>query len=265
MREAARQNVAMPENPMTDPSDPAAWDERYAEAVWSGNPNMALVHEVAAMTPGTALDVGCGEGADAIWLAEKGWQVTGLDVSAVGIDRGRAAAADAGVEIEWLVTGLLGLDENRRFDLVSAFYPVLLRSDDRNAERALLRAVAPGGTLLFVHHVMDAPTAEPSEGGEEAGHGHGHGHEGGHGHGHSHGHGHGHEHEGEAGEEAATRPAFDHSLLVMPEGLHGLLSTPEYADTWRVEVFEERPRSVAAGHAANHHVDDRILRARRLG
>ena len=63
------------------------WDERYGadDRVWSGHPNPQLVDRVAALTPGRALDVGCGEGADAVWLARQGWQVTALDVSAVGL------------------------------------------------------------------------------------------------------------------------------------------------------------------------------------
>src|SRR4051794_928957 len=84
--------------------DPAAvltqdfWEERYrsSDQIWSGNPNPRLVEHVAELTPGTALDVGCGEGADAIWLAARGWQVTALDVSTVALARGARAAADAG-------------------------------------------------------------------------------------------------------------------------------------------------------------------------
>lgn len=237
----------------TDPSDPAFWDERYAEAVWSGDPNMALVRELEGATPGTVLDVGCGEGGDAIWLAQQGWQVTALDVSAVGIARAQNAAREGGVDAEWLVTGLLGLDPSRTFDLVSAFYPVLERTDANDAEHALLRAVAPGGTLLVVHHVMDGPDHD---------HGDGHGHGRDHGHDHDHGPGQG----GEDGHEAAEsgKPNFDHRRLVMPEQVHALLAEPEFAAEWTIELFERRPRRVASGHAASHHVEDEILRARRM-
>ena len=79
-----------------DGSDPAAeWDAMYAErdAVWSGEPNPHLVAEVAALTPGTALDVGCGEGADAVWLARQGWAVTAVDVSQVALERARGSGA----------------------------------------------------------------------------------------------------------------------------------------------------------------------------
>ncbi len=131
----------------------AMWDERYSESdrVWSGEPNGALVAEIAGLTPGTVLDVGCGEGADAVWLAQQGWDVTALDVSEVALERGRRAAEAAGVEVRWVLSGLVEA-ELPGFDLVSAQYPALLRSPECDAERALLGAVAPGGTLLFVHH-----------------------------------------------------------------------------------------------------------------
>jgi SAM-dependent methyltransferase len=131
------------------------WDERYSEAeqVWSGEPNGALVAEVADLPPGRALDVGCGEGADAVWLALRGWQVTALDVSVVALDRARAAAAARGAEVRWLHAGLLDAAlPAGEFTLVSAQYPALLKTPGQDAERALLAAVAPGGTLLVVHH-----------------------------------------------------------------------------------------------------------------
>src|SRR5580698_6461296 len=81
------------------------WDARYSEgdgAKWSGRPNGRLVVEAAGLTPGRALDVGCGEGADAIWLALHGWTVTGIDVSEVAVGRARAAAALAGAAVEWM-------------------------------------------------------------------------------------------------------------------------------------------------------------------
>src|SRR5215212_3228239 len=83
----------------TDLFEPAGWEERYAgeEKVWSGNPNPQLVAEISGMTPGTALDVGCGEGGDVIWLARQGWRVTGADFSANGLARAARHAEQAGV------------------------------------------------------------------------------------------------------------------------------------------------------------------------
>jgi SAM-dependent methyltransferase len=136
----------------------AAWDERYAtaEQMWSGRPNEALVAEVGALSPGRGLDVGCGEGADAIWLAGRGWQVTAIDVSTVALQRAATAAEQVGTEVEWVHTGLLELPLPRGgFTLVCALYPALLHTPNRGAERALEAAVAVGGHLLVVHHFLD--------------------------------------------------------------------------------------------------------------
>lgn len=133
----------------------AHWDEWYAaiDRVWSGRPNGALVAEVDGVQPGRVLDVGCGEGADAVWLASRGWEVTALDVSAVALDRARAAAADAGVTVTWLHAGLLDAPlPGDGFDLVSLQYPALGATPEQDAERALLATVTPGGTLLAVFH-----------------------------------------------------------------------------------------------------------------
>jgi SAM-dependent methyltransferase len=142
---------------------PAEWDARYAEVdrVWSGNPNGTLVTEVAGLPPGRALDVGCGEGADAVWLARQGWHVTALDVSRVALERAALHAEQAGVQVRWIHAGLLDAPLSPGvFDLVSAQYPVLRRSPTNDAERALLAAVAPGGVLLVVHHAdIDAEHA----------------------------------------------------------------------------------------------------------
>ncbi|MFF4867710.1 MULTISPECIES: bifunctional 2-polyprenyl-6-hydroxyphenol methylase/3-demethylubiquinol 3-O-methyltransferase UbiG [unclassified Streptomyces] len=147
-----------------DPAVRDEWDNRYSERhqLWSGQPNGALVAEVADLSPGRALDVGCGEGADAIWLARSGWDVTALEVSGVALARAAAHARDAGADVRWVHAGLAEAAlPPGSFDLVSAQYPALLRTPDSAAERALLDAVAPGGVLLLVHHAgMDEHHAE---------------------------------------------------------------------------------------------------------
>lgn len=136
--------------------DEQQWDERYAasDRIWSGRPNAALVAEASDLEPGTVLDVGCGEGADAVWLAERGWRVTGLDVSGVALERGRAWASENGVEVAWVKSGLLeaGLAPGT-FDLVTVLYSPLQRTPDHAAEHLVAGLVAPGGRLLVVHHV----------------------------------------------------------------------------------------------------------------
>jgi len=148
-----------------DPAARVEWDRRYAERkqLWSGQPNGALVADSAGLTPGRVLDVGCGEGADAVWLARGGWDVTALDVSGLALERAARHARDAGVSIRWVHAGLAeAAFPPASFDLVSAQYPALPRTPDSAAERALLTAVAPGGVLLLVHHagIEDTPVRD---------------------------------------------------------------------------------------------------------
>ncbi|NUS25452.1 MAG: class I SAM-dependent methyltransferase [Streptomyces sp.] len=149
-----------------DPAVRAEWDTRYADRqqLWSGEPNGALVAEVAGLAPGRVLDVGCGEGADAVWLARAGWEVTALDVSGVALERAAGHARDAGVTVRWTHAALTEAAlPPASFDLVSAQYPALQRTPDAAAERALLDAVAPGGVLLLVHHAgMESRSADDS-------------------------------------------------------------------------------------------------------
>jgi SAM-dependent methyltransferase len=136
------------------------WDARYSEregAMWSGRPNGRLVVEVVDLAPGRALDVGCGEGADAIWLARRGWTVTAIDISDVAISRARFAAEQDGVEVEWVCgDAQLTPFPARSFDLVSMQYPALPKAAGETAVRALLDAVRPGGLLLVYHDLDDA-------------------------------------------------------------------------------------------------------------
>lgn len=155
---------------MRDPSDqfsPEFWNERYrsAERIWSGQPNPWLVEHASRLTPGTALDIGSGEGADAIWLANRGWQVTGVDVSTVALERARRRAAEIGTEVAtriyWQQGDLLSWDPApEKFDLVSSQFMQLPGPARLALLRRLTRAVRPGGTLLYVgHHPTDPHVA----------------------------------------------------------------------------------------------------------
>lgn len=136
-------------------SDAAEWDARYAErdTVWSGAPNAQLVTEVASLTPGTALDVGCGEGADAVWLAQRGWDVTAVDISEVALERARAHAEAAGVEVSFEHADLVAAPPAPgSYDLVSAQFFHLPDPPRAQAYLGLGAAVSPGGHLLVVGH-----------------------------------------------------------------------------------------------------------------
>jgi 2-polyprenyl-3-methyl-5-hydroxy-6-metoxy-1,4-benzoquinol methylase len=121
-------------------SDEQAWDERYRESdrIWSGNPNVVLVAEVLDLAPGRALDLGCGEGADAVWLARRGWQVTAVDISGVALSRAASHAAEAGVEIDWQRHDLEQSFPAGEFDLISAQFLHFWEEFDR--EKILRRA-----------------------------------------------------------------------------------------------------------------------------
>ncbi len=145
------------------------WEQRYADSdrVWSGRVNRVLADVAGALTPGRALDLGCGEGADVLWLAERGWQATGIDISPTAIRRATSAAADAGLadRARFRAADLETMPEEV-YDLVTASFlhsPVALPREDilrRAAER-----VAPGGHLLITSHAS-APWADAPAGHE---------------------------------------------------------------------------------------------------
>lgn len=145
------------------------WDERYRsrEALWSGNPNAHLVSEASVLAPGAALDVGSGEGADAIWLAERGWRVTAVDFSTVALERGAARAVEVGAQvarrIDWLREDLTHwAPAEGSYDLVSAQFLHMPREPRESIFRRLSASAAPGGTLLVVgHHPSDLQTTAP--------------------------------------------------------------------------------------------------------
>ncbi|MBG6189959.1 SAM-dependent methyltransferase [Arthrobacter sp. CAN_A212] len=142
--------------------DQTYWDTFYNErpAAWSGQPNPQLVAEAVDLTPGTALDIGSGEGADAIWLARRGWTVTAVDISEVALTRGAAMAAadeDSAARITWDRQDLLRwAPQELSFDLVTAQFLHLPKAEREPLFTRLAAAVAPGGTLLIVgHHPSD--------------------------------------------------------------------------------------------------------------
>lgn len=183
--------------------------------MWSGQPNEALVREMADLTPGTALDVGCGEGADAIWLAGQGWAVDAIDVSAKALARAEHAAAaiatDVGgagsVDVVWHHCRLEDLPGDTAYDLVSVLYPSLVRRDGAVID-ALLDAVADGGTLLVVHHAH-------------------------------------------VDRDRAREHGFDPDTLVRHEDLLAALGPAD----WTIEEAGEHERTAPAGPGAHHSVD----------
>jgi 2-polyprenyl-3-methyl-5-hydroxy-6-metoxy-1,4-benzoquinol methylase len=136
------------------PHGEQAWDERYQSSpeIWSGHPNVALVAEVADLRPGTALDAGAGEGGDACWLAARGWKVTAADISSVAIERAAKRASELGLAISWLHADLAKTPAPATYDLVTAHFLHVPRSEQPPLFRHLAAAVGPAGTLLVVGH-----------------------------------------------------------------------------------------------------------------
>jgi SAM-dependent methyltransferase len=135
--------------------DATDWDRRYAgdTLLWSAEPNRFLVAETSELPPGRALDLACGEGRNAVWLAERGFRVTGVDFSAVGIEKARGLAAERGVSCDWIVSDLLDYrPDATAYDLVILFYLQVSELDRRPILQAAATAVAPGGTFLLVAH-----------------------------------------------------------------------------------------------------------------
>lgn len=204
----------------------ADWDHRYGgDRMWSGNPNGTLVNEISGVAPGRALDVGAGEGADALWLAEQGWKVTASDISPRALERVGAEAERRGLPVECHHADANALDayEAAAFDLVSAQYASIPRTPDYRGVHNLLHAVAPGGTLLVVSHDLE-PMRAPID------------------------------------TQAHSR-AFDPDAYVRVDDFAAVLTA---SPGWDIEAHEKRPRPPGSATAA-HHVDDVVLRARRTG
>jgi SAM-dependent methyltransferase len=148
--------------------DREAWNQRYADAdlVWSAEANRFVVQEVSDLPPGRALDLGAGEGRNAIWLAERGWRVTAVDFSDIGLQKARRLAEARGVEIDWTEADLRSYSPaTGAFDLVVLLYIHLPAEERRALVGRAADAVAVGGTLLVVGH--DRSNLEEGYGGPQ--------------------------------------------------------------------------------------------------
>lgn len=135
--------------------DASDWNARYdtAELIWKGDPNQFLPGEVEGLPVGTALDLACGEGRNAVWLATRGWEVTGVDFSEVGLSKAERLAADNGVSGTWITADVTTwVPPAAGFDLVIVFYLQLPAGELAHALRSAVAAMAAGGTLLLVAH-----------------------------------------------------------------------------------------------------------------
>lgn len=207
--------------------DETFWDERYsgANAVWSGNPNPQLVAEASGLAPGRALDVGCGEGADALWLVERGWQVNAVDISRIALQKAAQHASTLGTSgtaatgtVAWEQHDLLQwTPPESTFDLVTAQFMHLPKPDRDPLYARLAAAVATGGSLLIVGHSASDILA------------------------------------------GARRPDVP-DLFFTASDIAGALEENQ----WRIEVAESRPRSAENADGRPITIHDEVMRAVRL-
>jgi SAM-dependent methyltransferase len=132
------------------------WDEKYQgkELVWSADPNQFLPPAVAGLPVGKSLDLACGEGRNAIWLASQGWHSTAVDFSAVGLEKGQAIAENEGLTVNWVLSDVLTYHPDERFDLIIIFY-VHLPSDQLDVIfKTSQELLAPGGKIIGVGHAL---------------------------------------------------------------------------------------------------------------
>ena len=138
--------------------DRQQWDERYSAAQfeWSMHPNQFAAAELAGLTPGRALDLAAGEGRNSVWLAERGWSVTAVDFSRVGLEKGRKLSAARGVgdsQVDWVVADLSEYEPTREaFELVLIAYLQVTAALRGRVLAGATTALVPGGTLLVIGH-----------------------------------------------------------------------------------------------------------------
>jgi SAM-dependent methyltransferase len=146
---------------MSPTSGPEAWDARYAAAaaaadsVWSLQPNAEIARILAGVPAGSVVDLGCGEGRNSLWLASRGWRVTAVDYSAVGLEIGRRRAADAALEVTWVRADAATWEPPPGVDLVLLAYLQLPAEVLVPILRRAAAALAPGGRLVVVGHDRD--------------------------------------------------------------------------------------------------------------
>jgi SAM-dependent methyltransferase len=145
------------------------WDERYraADLVWGTGPNRWVARELAHLSPGRALDVACGEGRNALWLAARGWLVCALDFSAVALDKGRTLESRESLRtpVDWVHADATTYRPADDVDLALLCYLQLPRPERQAATRHAAQALGPGGTLLVVGH--DSTNIEAGTGGPQ--------------------------------------------------------------------------------------------------
>ncbi|MET0933528.1 MAG: class I SAM-dependent methyltransferase [Mycetocola sp.] len=211
---------------MTQEFDKTFWESHWQQrdsSTEAAEPNPYLVRETASLTPGSALDAGCGEGAEAIWLARQGWTVTAADISAEALAHaaGREGGHEASEPVEWVEADLGLWAPGRHFDLVATHYAHLPTSQ-LEFYRRLSRWVSPGGTLLIVGHLQAGRTGE---------------------HGHRHGHG-GH-------------PPVEATVTA-----ESIIAVLDPAD-WRVETAVEPVREITTDDGTPATIGDVVVRATR--
>ncbi len=131
------------------------WNDRYAgqELIWSAGPNELFASQVSGLQPGKALDVACGEGRNAIWLAEEGWDVTAIDFSDVGIKKASQIAEKRGVSLTWIAEDVSTWNlPQEEYDLVAVLYLHTGEAERKLWLRNVLNTVKPSGTFIYIGH-----------------------------------------------------------------------------------------------------------------
>ncbi len=141
---------------MSQPAtDPAWWNARYASrpSLWGHGPNRSVAEAFQGVPPrGRALDLACGEGRNAVWLAEQGWEATGIDFSSLALERARDLAQTRGVEVRWIEGDVTAWEPPETYDLIVVAYLHLAPEALRQAWRLAAQALAPSGELFLIGH-----------------------------------------------------------------------------------------------------------------